>query len=56
MSATHYVCLLIAIDLPLLDVGAGMTVYTIGHSTREQPELFALLRRNGVTLLCDIRS
>lgn len=33
-----------------------MTVYTIGHSTREQPELFTLLRHNGVTLLCDIRS
>lgn len=33
-----------------------MPVYTIGHSTREQPELFELLRRNGVTLMCDIRS
>ncbi len=33
-----------------------MTVYTIGHSTREHAELFAMLRRNGVTLLCDIRS
>lgn len=33
-----------------------MTLFTIGHSTREQPELFTLLSRNGVTLLCDIRS
>lgn len=33
-----------------------MTVYTIGHSTREHAELFAMLRRNGATLLCDIRS
>ncbi|MDQ2873715.1 MAG: DUF488 domain-containing protein [Actinomycetota bacterium] len=33
-----------------------MTVYTIGHSTREHAELFAMLRRSRVTLLCDIRS
>jgi uncharacterized protein (DUF488 family) len=33
-----------------------MAVFTIGHSTREQPDLFALLRGNGVTVLCDIRS
>lgn len=35
---------------------AVMTGHTIGHSTREHAELFAMLRRNGVTLLCDIRS
>lgn len=33
-----------------------MTVYTIGHSTREHAALFAMLRNNGSTLLCDIRS
>lgn len=33
-----------------------MTLYTIGHSTRQHVELFAMLRRNDVTLLCDIRS
>lgn len=33
-----------------------MTVYTIGHSTREHAEMLAMLRHNGVTLLCDIRS
>ncbi|PZS12880.1 MAG: DNA repair protein [Pseudonocardiales bacterium] len=33
-----------------------MTLYTIGHSTRQHAELIAMLGRNGVTLLCDIRS
>ena len=33
-----------------------MTVYTIGHSTRAQDELIALLREPGVTLLIDVRS
>ena len=31
------------------------TVFTIGHSTRAADELVALLRRNGVTLLVDVR-
>jgi uncharacterized protein (DUF488 family) len=30
-------------------------IYTIGHSTRELPELVALLKENGVTRLADIR-
>jgi len=33
-----------------------MTIYTIGHSTRDHADLFTMLRNNGVTLLSDIRS
>lgn len=32
------------------------TIYTIGHSTRSLAEVLAMLRANGVDLLCDIRS
>lgn len=32
------------------------TVYTCGHSTRSFSELVELLRRNGVTLLVDVRA
>ncbi len=33
-----------------------MTIYTIGHSTRDHADLFTMLRNNGATRLCDIRS
>lgn len=33
-----------------------MTIYTIGHSTRDHADLFTMLRNNGATQLCDIRS
>jgi uncharacterized protein (DUF488 family) len=56
LGSCPLVCLLTGIDVTVLAVVTGMAVYTIGHSTREQPELFTLLRRNGVTLLCDIRT
>jgi uncharacterized protein (DUF488 family) len=38
------------------DDWAGATVYTIGHSTRSQEELIALLRQYGVETLVDVRS
>lgn len=31
-------------------------IFTIGHSTRTEAEFLSLLRRNGVTLLADVRS
>ena len=34
----------------------GVTVYTIGHSTRTVDELAALLRANGVSMLADVRT
>ncbi|MDE2165761.1 MAG: DUF488 domain-containing protein [Alphaproteobacteria bacterium] len=33
-----------------------MTIYTIGHSTRELDVFLALLRENGVALVVDVRS
>jgi uncharacterized protein (DUF488 family) len=35
---------------------AGATVYTVGHSTRPQAELIALLRLYGVATLVDVRT
>ena len=32
------------------------TVFTIGHSTHPQERFIALLRRHGITALCDVRS
>ena len=40
---------------PLL-AWAGATVYTIGHSTRPQSELIALLQRYNVATLADVRT
>lgn len=34
---------------------AGLTVFTVGHSTRSADDLVALLRRSGVDLLIDVR-
>jgi uncharacterized protein (DUF488 family) len=38
------------------DDWSGLTVYTIGHSTRPQAELIALLRHYGVATLADVRT
>lgn len=35
---------------------AGVTVYTIGHSTRSQEDLIALLRHFGIATLVDVRT
>ena len=33
-----------------------MTIYTIGHSTRELDDFIALLREHGITCAVDVRS
>ena len=38
------------------DDWSGLTVYTIGHSTRSQSEFLALLRHYGVVTLADVRT
>lgn len=32
------------------------TVFTIGHSTHSQEQFLGLLRRHGITAVCDVRS
>lgn len=41
---------------PSVPIRVPVTVYTCGHSTRSFDELTDLLRRNGITLLVDVRA